>query len=408
MDDDVEEVGAKAPVEVLMKSSFPRLRRKGGCCCCYRLRRHRRSVGKQFETTTMATASLTTAHDSHRKTFYYPESSLKARSSSSQMALYFSCSWTRSASSLSHSFWSLPVCLSPSAARASASLNRVLRSRMVSSYDSSRERASASETSRDFMLFPTTFNSSSNSWILASASSARCSARSRSTSNIARRREASSYFLSESSAIICASCSESSKAAMRSSFWKLKFSSTLRPLSDSSAALEASSNFSLAMPRRSSDLSRSSSTNWQRLWSADTSASDSWTCLLADSRLVLAVERFSVVVLRSFSTCWIFLLRELISSSRSLRFPWSSFILSSACSARSTDSSFSFFICCIFLRIASMVLEAASLPAPFDDDIFAVLLGVFFRWKNKKTFFFLFGGEEDGFLEEGVKSKSPC
>jgi len=27
MDDDVEEVGAKAPVEVLMKSSFPRLRR---------------------------------------------------------------------------------------------------------------------------------------------------------------------------------------------------------------------------------------------------------------------------------------------------------------------------------------------------------------------------------------------
>ena len=29
MDDDVEEVGAKAPVEVLMKSSFPRLRRQG-------------------------------------------------------------------------------------------------------------------------------------------------------------------------------------------------------------------------------------------------------------------------------------------------------------------------------------------------------------------------------------------
>jgi len=52
-----------------------------------------------------------------------------------------------------------------------------------------------------------------------------------------------------------------------------------------------------------------------------------------------------------------------------------------------------------------MVLEAASLPAPFDDDIFAVLLGVFFRWKNKKNLFFLFGGEEDGFLEEGVKSK---
>merc|ERR1719227_72908 len=47
---------------------------------------------------------------------------------------------------------------------------------------------------------------------LASASSARCSARSRSTSNIAKRLEASSYFLSESSAIICASWSESSKA----------------------------------------------------------------------------------------------------------------------------------------------------------------------------------------------------
>ena len=45
-------------------------------------------------------------------------------------------------------------------------------------------------------------------------------------------------------------------------------------LSDSSAALEASSNFSEAIPSLSSDLSRSSSTNWQRLWSADTSASD--------------------------------------------------------------------------------------------------------------------------------------
>merc|ERR1711931_475643 len=103
--------------------------------------------------------------------------------------------------------------------------------------------------------------------------------------------------------VICASWSESSKAAIRSSFWKLKFSSTLRPLSDSSAALEASSNFSEAIPSLSSDLSRSSSTNWQRLWSAETSPSDSWTCLLADSRLVLAVERFSVVVSKSFSTC---------------------------------------------------------------------------------------------------------
>jgi len=96
MDDDVEEVGAKLPVEVLMKSSFPRRRRQGGCCL-YRLHRHRRrrnccdsrcrdearydkgfrsngcdygrSVGKQFETTTMTTASLTTAHDSPRETF---------------------------------------------------------------------------------------------------------------------------------------------------------------------------------------------------------------------------------------------------------------------------------------------------------------------------------------------------
>merc|ERR1712112_735405 len=82
MDDDVEEVGAKLPVEVLMKSSFPRRRRQGdccSCCCIYRLHRHRhrrccsccydRSVGKQFETTTMTTASLTTAHDSPRETF---------------------------------------------------------------------------------------------------------------------------------------------------------------------------------------------------------------------------------------------------------------------------------------------------------------------------------------------------
>lgn len=101
MDDDVEEVGAKLPVEVLMKSSFPRRRRQGdccSCCCClYRLHRHRRrcsfcgyrcrdearydkgfrsngcdygrSVDKQFETTTMTTASLTTAHDSPRETF---------------------------------------------------------------------------------------------------------------------------------------------------------------------------------------------------------------------------------------------------------------------------------------------------------------------------------------------------
>jgi len=102
MDDDVEEVGAKLPVEVLMKSSFPRRRRQGdccSCCCIYRLHRHRhhrccsccyyrcrdegrydkgfrsngcgygRTVGKQFETTTMTTASLTTAHDSPRETF---------------------------------------------------------------------------------------------------------------------------------------------------------------------------------------------------------------------------------------------------------------------------------------------------------------------------------------------------
>merc|ERR1712142_1254558 len=86
MDDDVEEVGAMLPVEVLMKSSFPRRRRQGDCCSCccfYRLLRHRhrhrysccydrcrdegrydkgfrsngcgygRTVGKQFETTTM-------------------------------------------------------------------------------------------------------------------------------------------------------------------------------------------------------------------------------------------------------------------------------------------------------------------------------------------------------------------
>merc|ERR1712243_269517 len=33
--------------------------------------------------------------------------------------LVFLCSWTKSASSLTHSFWSFPVCLSPSAARAS-------------------------------------------------------------------------------------------------------------------------------------------------------------------------------------------------------------------------------------------------------------------------------------------------
>jgi len=102
MDDDVEEVGAKLPVEVLMKSSFPRRRRQGdccSCCCIYRLHRHRlrrrysccyhrcrdegrydksfrsngcgygRTVGKQFETTTMTTDSLTTAHDSPRETF---------------------------------------------------------------------------------------------------------------------------------------------------------------------------------------------------------------------------------------------------------------------------------------------------------------------------------------------------
>merc|ERR1719516_442655 len=42
MDDDVEEVGAMLPVEVLMKSSFPRRRRQGDCCSCccfYRLLR---------------------------------------------------------------------------------------------------------------------------------------------------------------------------------------------------------------------------------------------------------------------------------------------------------------------------------------------------------------------------------
>ena len=48
----------------------------------------------------------------------------------------------------------------------------------------------------------------------------------------------SSYFLSESSAIIWASCNESSKAAIRSSFWKLKFSSTLRPLPSEKARSE--------------------------------------------------------------------------------------------------------------------------------------------------------------------------
>merc|ERR1719283_515758 len=85
MDDDVEEVGAMLPVEVLMKSSFPRRRRQGDrCSCCYDRCRdegrydksfrsngcgYGRTVGKQFETTTMTTASLTTAHDSPRETF---------------------------------------------------------------------------------------------------------------------------------------------------------------------------------------------------------------------------------------------------------------------------------------------------------------------------------------------------
>merc|ERR1719283_465864 len=84
MDDDVEEVGAMLPVEVLMKSSFPRRRRhrhRRLYSCCYDRCRdegrydkgfrsngcgYGRTVGKQFETTTMTTASLTTAHDSPR------------------------------------------------------------------------------------------------------------------------------------------------------------------------------------------------------------------------------------------------------------------------------------------------------------------------------------------------------
>merc|ERR1719516_450419 len=73
---------------------------------------------------------------------------------------------------------------------------------MSLSFSSSAVRARFSDTSNSLMFFPTIFSSSSSSFTVASASSALSTARSRFTSVIASLREHSSYFLSESSAIV--------------------------------------------------------------------------------------------------------------------------------------------------------------------------------------------------------------
>merc|ERR1719239_391095 len=173
--------------------------------------------------------------------------------------LYFSLSATKLSSSLSTSFCNFCTDLSANSARASASVVREERSLSCASNESSLWEAFSSDTSRDFRLFPTTRSSSSSSTIFDSPVSARSSARSRSASTIANLRATSSYFLSASSARNLASFNWFSRASILSSSDRDRFSSTFRMRSDSSAACEASASLVVAVLRRSSDLSRSSS-----------------------------------------------------------------------------------------------------------------------------------------------------
>merc|ERR1711973_734650 len=105
-------------------------------------------------------------------TSWYPEHSANVASSSSVMALYFSCSWASSSSSLSTSFWSFWTDLSANSALASACFSLAVRDLICSLQLASLWLAFSSETSRDFKLLATTLNSSSSSIIFISPVSA--------------------------------------------------------------------------------------------------------------------------------------------------------------------------------------------------------------------------------------------
>uniref|UniRef100_A0A1L8EGX6 Putative secreted mucin n=1 Tax=Haematobia irritans TaxID=7368 RepID=A0A1L8EGX6_HAEIR len=85
----------------------------------------------------------------------------------------------------------------------------------------------------------------------------------------------SSYFLSASSAINLAWANWASKTATLSSSMFVRFSRAFRIRSLSSAAWEASESLAVAEPKRSSERSKSSSSNWIRRFKAATSDSAS-------------------------------------------------------------------------------------------------------------------------------------
>merc|ERR1719466_201921 len=142
----------------------------------------------------------------------YPDISAKVCSSSSVIALYFSCSLTSSSSSLSTSFCNFWTDLSANSALASACFSLAVRFLICSLYDFSLWFAFSSATSRDFKLLATTRSSSSSSRILVSPASARSSAFSKSESHVASFFAVSSYSASAFSAFSLASLSSFSRA----------------------------------------------------------------------------------------------------------------------------------------------------------------------------------------------------
>merc|ERR1711973_12807 len=140
-------------------------------------------------------------------TSWYPEHSANVASSSSVMALYFSCSWASSSSSLSTSFWSFWTDLSANSALASACFSLAVRDLICSLQLASLLLAFSSETSKDFKLLATTLNSSSSSIIFISPVSALSSALSKLTHSSLILDSSIFQNFSHSVRIISSSCS---------------------------------------------------------------------------------------------------------------------------------------------------------------------------------------------------------
>merc|ERR1712106_616959 len=190
---------------------------------------------------------------------WYPDISAKVCSSSSVIALYFSCSPTSASSRRSTSVCNFCTERSENSALASACFNLAERGLICSLWLASLWLAFSSETSRDLRLLATTLNSSSNSTILISPTSALSSALSSSPSTCCNLFATSSYFLSASSAWVLAPFSSSSSLLILSSSWIALLSSTFLIRSLSSAAVAALSSFWVAKRSLSSHFSRSSS-----------------------------------------------------------------------------------------------------------------------------------------------------